>query len=224
MQIKLPKFFRRLDKFILCIAVSTGIVVAGVSAYLLSNFGNRIIKYESDTTAEYISKQTFNTMFQIMKKGWNEKQVIAFMNALKKSSKNENMVKTYIFRGAIVDRQFGKIPQPKENFIVKKVFKTKRPFHAAVNGNIVYAYPLKAQKMCLKCHTIAKIGDVNGVIEVSYSPSLLRSKLEGYFILIIFLIFILPLWQCTRYLFRLFLPYTSYCPPIKIGLCRLRRN
>ena len=193
MQIKLPKFFRRLDKFILCIAVSTGIIVAGVSAYLLSNFGNRIIKYESDTTAEYISKQTFNTMFQIMKKGWNEKQVIAFMNALKKSSKNENMVKTYIFRGAIVTKQFGLVPHGNEDFAVKKVFKTKRPFHATVNGNIVYAYPLKAQKMCLKCHTMAKIGDVNGVIEVSYSPSLLRSKLEGYFILIIFLIFILPI-------------------------------
>ncbi len=193
MQIKLPKFFRRLDKFILCIAVSTSIVVAGVSAYLLSNFGDRIIKYESDTTAEYISRQTFNTMFQIMKKGWNEKQVMTFMNALKKSSKNDNTVKTSIFRGAVVDKQFGKIPQGKENFIVKKVFKTKRPFHAVVNGNIVYAYPLKAQKMCLKCHTMAKKGDVNGVIEVSFDPSFLRSRLEGYFILIIFLIFILPI-------------------------------
>ena len=193
MQIKLPKFFKRLDKFILCIAVSTGIAVAVVSAYLLSNFGNRIIKYESDTTAEYISRQTFNTMFQIMKKGWNEKQLIGFMNALKKSSKNENMVKTYIFRGDIVTKQFGRVPHGNEDFAVKKVFKTKEPFHKTINGNIVYAYPLIAQKMCLKCHTMAKIGDVNGVIEVSFDPSFLKNKLEGYFILIIFLIFILPI-------------------------------
>ncbi|MDA8157756.1 MAG: bifunctional diguanylate cyclase/phosphodiesterase [Deltaproteobacteria bacterium] len=193
MTLKLPRFFRRLDKFILCIAVSTSVAIAVISAYLLYNFGNKIINAGATTTSSYIAGQTFNTMYQIMKRGWNEKQVEGFIGALKKSSKNEKMVGVYLFRGAIVKKQFGRVPQPKENSVVKKAFETKSVIHKTLNGKEIYAYPLLAKSMCLRCHTMAKAGDVNGVIEVSFNTANLTNKFKGYYFFILFLIFILPI-------------------------------
>jgi len=132
-------------------------------------------------------------MYQIMKRGWNEKQVLGFIGALKKSSKNEKMVKVSLFRGAIVKKQFGSVPQPKENSAVKKAFETKSIIHKTLNGKEIYAYPLLAKSMCLKCHTMAKKGDVNGVIEVSFNTAGLTDRFKGYYLLILFLIFILPI-------------------------------
>ena len=193
MTLKLPRFFKRLDKFILCIAVSTSVAIAVISAYLLYNFGNKIINAGATTTSSYIAGQTFNTMYQIMKKGWNEKQVEGFIGALKKSSKNEKMVGVYLFRGAIVKKQFGQVPQPKENSVVKKAFETKSVIHKTLNGKEIYAYPMLAKSMCLRCHTMAKAGDVNGVIEVSFNTANLTNKFKGYYFFILFLIFILPI-------------------------------
>ena len=195
MKIKLPSFFKRLDKFILCIAVSASIAIAVISACLLSNFGNKIISTGTAVTGSYIAEQTYNTMYQIMKRGWNEKQVAGFIGALKKSSKNEKMVKTFIFTGAAVKKQFGLVSasQPAEDDIVKKAFKTGMPVNGALDGKEIYAYPLIAKPMCLKCHTLAKAGGVNGVIEVSFDPSYLTNKFKGYYFLILFLIFILPI-------------------------------
>lgn len=193
MPLKLPRFFKRLDKFILCIAVSTSVAIAVISAYLLYNFGNKIINTGATTTSSYIADQTFNTMYQIMKRGWNEKQVEGFIGALKKSSKNEKMVGVSIFRGSIVNKQFGIVPQPKENSIVKKAFETKSIIHKTLNGKEIYAYPLLAKSMCLRCHTMAKAGDVNGVIEVSFNTASLTNKFKNYYFFILFLIFILPI-------------------------------
>ena len=193
MPLKLSQFFKRLDRFILCIAVSTSVAIAVISAYLLYNFGNKIINAGATTTSSYMADQTFNTMYQIMKRGWNEKQVEVFIGALKKYSKSEKLVGVSIFRGAIVKKQFGAVLQPKENSIVKKAFETKSIIHKTLNGKEIYAYPLLAKSMCLRCHTMAKDGDVNGVIEVSFNTASLTAKFKIYYFFILFLIFILPI-------------------------------
>ncbi len=187
------KIFKRLDKFILCIAVSTSVAIAVISAYLLYNFEDKIINIETTTASSYIANQTFNAMYQIMKRGWNEKQVKGFIGVLKKSSKNEKMVGVSIFRGEVVKKQFGPVPQPKEDNAVKKAFETKEVVHKTIKGKKIYAYPLLTEPMCLRCHTIAKAGDVNGVVEVSFNTTNLTNKFKNYYFLILFLIFILPI-------------------------------
>ncbi len=185
--------FRRLDKFILCIAISVSILVAVLSAVLLSSFSDKIINTGTRITSSYIAHETFNAMFQVMKRGWNEKQVIGFIKALKKSSNSEKMINVVIFRGKIVSKQFGKISQPEENSVVKKSFLTGLPSYKKINGLSVYAYPLKDKESCLKCHTMAKEGDVNGVTEVSFNPAYLTQKFKNYYYALLLLIFLLPI-------------------------------
>jgi diguanylate cyclase (GGDEF)-like protein len=185
--------FRRLDKFILSIAISVSILVAVLSAVLLSSFSNKIINTGTKITSSYIADETFNAMFQVMKRGWNEKQVLGFIKALKKSSNSEKMINVVIFRGRIVSKQFGKISQPEENSVVKKSFLTGLPSYKNINGLSVYAYPLKDKKSCLKCHTMAKAGDVNGVTEVSFNPVYLTQKFKNYYYALLLLIFLLPI-------------------------------
>ncbi|MHB8282597.1 MAG: putative bifunctional diguanylate cyclase/phosphodiesterase [bacterium] len=185
--------FRRLDKFILCIAISVSILVAILSAVLLSSFSDKIINTGTKITSSYIADETFNAMFQVMKRGWNEKQVLGFIKALKKSSNSEKMINVVIFRGNIVSKQFGKISQPEENSVVKKSFLTGLPSYKKINGLSIYAYPLKDKESCLKCHTMAKAGDVNGVTEVSFNPAYLTQKFKNYYYALLLLIFLLPI-------------------------------
>ncbi|MHB1664821.1 MAG: putative bifunctional diguanylate cyclase/phosphodiesterase [bacterium] len=185
--------FRRLDKFILCIAISVSILVAILSAVLLSSFSDKIINTGTKITSSYIADETFNAMFQVMKRGWDEKQVLGFIKALKKSSNSEKMINVVIFRGNIVSKQFGKISQPEENSVVKKSFLTGLPSYKKINGLSVYAYPLKDKESCLKCHTMAKAGDVNGVTEVSFNPAYLTQKFKNYYYALLLLIFLLPI-------------------------------
>lgn len=189
----MKRIFKRLDKFILCVAVSVGIVIAVILALMLARFGNDIIKTSSSETGSYIASQTFNSMYQIMKKGWTHKQVLGFINGVKESSNNEKLVKVRLFRGKIVEKQFGPVPQPTESATVIKAFLTRKPASKSFNNKEVYAYPLIAGQMCLKCHTAEKVGDVNGVIEVSYNSGYIKSKYETYFIYILILIFIFPI-------------------------------
>jgi len=188
-----PFKFKRLDKFILSVAISVSVLIAAVSALLLSNFSDKIINTGTRITSSYIADETFNTMFQIMKRGWNEKQVVGFIKALKKSSDSEKMVNVSIFRGKIVSKQFGKISQPAENSVVAQSFLTGLPEYKKIKGLSVYAYPLKDKELCLKCHTMAKTGDVNGVIEVSFNPVYLTKKIQYYYYALLILIFLLPI-------------------------------
>ncbi len=185
--------FRRLDEFILSIAISVSILVALLSAVLLSSFSDKIINTGTKITSSYIADETFNAMFQVMKRGWNEKQILGFIKALKKSSKSEKMINVAIFRGRIVSKQFGKIYQPEENSVVKKSFLTGMPSYKKINGLSFYAYPLIDKESCLKCHTMAKAGNVNGVIEVSFNPAYLSKKYKNYYYALLLLIFLLPI-------------------------------
>ena len=117
-------------------------------------------------TSEAISEQTFNSMFQVMRKGWSRSDVEDFLTATREAYRNTSMG-VEVFRGPIVEELFGKIEQGAMDGEVLKALETGSPGRLIdEDSNILITRPLVARDECLRCHVNASRGSVLGVIQV----------------------------------------------------------
>ena len=144
----------------------------------LSKIFNSTLEKSARENAESVAKQTFSSMFQIMKKGWSRQDLVEFLSSIKNSQKNYDIE---IYRTKIVEDLFGKINQPPFDNDILKTLKEKRSIVNKDGGVLRYTMPLKAKQICLKCHTNAKEGDVLGVVEVKYDLNKFSSSAEKEF-------------------------------------------
>ncbi|RUM49811.1 MAG: hypothetical protein DSY47_02880, partial [Hydrogenothermus sp.] len=140
--------------------------------------------------AKSIATRTFNSMFQIMKKGWSREDLIEFLDSLKDSQKNYEI---NIYRTKIVESLFGQINQPPFDEKILKSITEGSELIFKDKGKIRFIMPIKAEKVCLKCHTNAKIGDILGVIEVRSDLSKIISFAKNEFSKALIFAFPLPL-------------------------------
>lgn len=81
-----------------------------------------------------------------MSRGWTRQELLDFLNGLKTVNKeNKNFIKTYIFRGPVVENQFGKIEEPPKDKAVVKAFLSKKLYFYESNNIYRYAFPLIAK-------------------------------------------------------------------------------
>lgn len=113
-----------------------------------------------------LAQLTFNSMFQIMSRGWKRSQLEDFLAATSQAVEHSPTSIT-IYRGEIVKQLFGKIEQPEPDDAISQTFKLAEPVRQENDGIIRYTFPLKAVEKCLKCHVNAKPGNVLGVIDIS---------------------------------------------------------
>lgn len=75
------------------------------------------IKETARQTADGISKQVFSSMYQVMKRGWERRDLLEFMKALEVSYQG-TPVNINIYRSDLVKEIYGTVPEPaKGNFI-----------------------------------------------------------------------------------------------------------
>ncbi len=141
------------------------------------------------STLEGISSQVFNSMYQVMRRGWSRENLIEFLRSLEVSYQETAMI-VNIYRGDKVKNMFGEVPEPKRSPLVIKAFNEKFEQFSSRNGYITFARPIKARGECLKCHTNARMRDVLGVIEVKFNANTLFQGIRRNMLLT--LIFLLP--------------------------------
>ena len=77
-----------------------------------------------------------------------------------------------IFRGSPVIKQFGDVEGEKEirdrDPALNSVMQSGEEGLILKEDKIRYLYPLTVKSECLSCHTLANIGEVNGVIDITY--------------------------------------------------------
>ncbi|BAF69310.1 putative bifunctional diguanylate cyclase/phosphodiesterase [Nitratiruptor sp. SB155-2] len=137
-----------------------------------------------------IANLTFDSMFQVMKKGWDREDLLEFMESLKSTQKNYHID---IYRTDIVERIFGKTYQPPFDDKIVQAIQQKREVSIKENGKIRFIMPVKAQNLCLQCHMNAKVGDVLGVVEVVSNLDPLISSSTKEFSKALIVSFLLPL-------------------------------
>ncbi|XPV67409.1 MAG: putative bifunctional diguanylate cyclase/phosphodiesterase [Halarcobacter sp.] len=191
MKIKTLKNYFRIS--ILTITISLFFIFYLFSSTIHTN----LTKQENQKTSESLSKQIFNSMYQVMRKGWSREDLVTFINVTKSSFK-ESSYKVEIFRSHKVEELFGTIPQADITNDIKKVFDTKKKYFTSKDNKTQIITPILANEECLTCHTNAKKGDILGAVEISYDfNDIINETQFNYFI---FSLIILPVMIIAAFL------------------------
>lgn len=113
----------------------------------------------------------YKTIFAAMKEGWKTSDLDRLLEML---NHNEWGMVVRTFRGESVIRDYGEVEGEKE------VIESDPDLRAALNeGKEIlktvdsdeayrFIYPLEAEEPCLKCHKSAMLGEINGVLDITF--------------------------------------------------------
>ncbi len=183
---------RRLDCFMLAIISLVALFVFVAIYIFVYSSTVSLIKENSSMFANAIAKQTFNDMYQLMRRGWTREELVEFLEGIK-SAHADIEVDVNIYRGEKVRELFGPIDEPERSPFVVEAFETGRVVSKDMNNTLYHVYPLKAKAECLRCHVNAREGDVLGAIEIRQDMSGIMSNLKRELFLIALYIIPIPL-------------------------------
>ncbi len=139
--------------------------------------------------ASKTSKLVFEALYSEMKKGWDKDDIHEVISRL---NKVDSQMKIDIYRGEVVAKLFGDIEKDKlvrqTDPIVKQAMKGEKLLNIIDSKTIIYDYPVVTKDECKKCHVNAQVGDVLGVIKISYPIENLKVSFEemiNFFIIFI---------------------------------------
>ncbi len=145
---------------------------------------------ENQKISESLSKQVFNSMYQVMRKGWSREELQAFISETKSSFENSSYG-VEIYRGKNVEMLFGVIKQSPITADVKQVFETKEKLFTTANNTTKIITPIIAKQECMVCHTNVRQGDVLGAVKVEYDFNDMITQTQKQYLL--FSLIILPI-------------------------------
>lgn len=191
-----------------------GLILAAAAAVSLALFGglylvigevyDRTVRSDARHVSRLIAGQTFDSMFQVMRKGWSREELEAFIGAMRERF-SDTPYALHIYRGSKVEALFGPIEQPAMDARVREAFRYAKPLHQESGDTVRHIFPLRAREECLRCHENARVQDVLGVIEVRQDLTPVLEQARGRFMTAMALLTPLPLlvagwvaWRITR--------------------------
>jgi len=161
-----------------------------ISAYTYSEYMKKnAILTLAHIDAKKTSMLVFETLYTAMQRGWSKEDLNEIITRLNRVDKN---LKINAYRSSIVAELYGDIEKDKiareSTLTIKEAMKGEESLNISNLEYINYYYPVVAKDDCLKCHTNAKVGDILGVIDISYPVNDLKVSLNemiNFFILFI---------------------------------------
>jgi diguanylate cyclase (GGDEF)-like protein len=126
--------------------------------------------------ARKTSRLAFEALYSAMEKGWSKEELDSIIVRL---NNVEPDMRINAYRSPIVaelfgDRESDKKIREEDPMVVKAMLGEEI---LAGDEDIRYLYPIVVKKECLSCHTNAKIGDINGVLDVRFPVANLKISL-----------------------------------------------
>jgi diguanylate cyclase (GGDEF)-like protein len=174
----------RLKSFV-CVAVMIASYISFNATYLVvSSIYRQSFIENADEVSDALSQQMFNSMIQLMERGWTRDELNKFLTSMK-SARSQFSYQVEIFRGEAVEKDYGRIDQPKPGRNIVNSFRTGDAITYKADPIVISIYPIKAQEKCLTCHAHASAGEVLGVmkIEQDISPAIndVKRKFNVFF-------------------------------------------
>lgn len=165
----LPKFskvlpMKKLSSFIVICTCGLTLVMV-LLIYLLVSLGyEQVVEKRAEKNAKTVADMTFNALYQVMKKGWTQKDVSEFLDGNRRlfSGTNVNVV---IYQSDSVAAHYGRRYDATPDGNVRDVFRNGTTKSVRTGSVIRHIYPLTASAECLGCHENARSGEVLGVID-----------------------------------------------------------
>ncbi len=176
----------RLGTLILAVSivffVLTSVVTIAMSVYIRSRAIDDLAREDARQTSRLI----FQSLYSAMRKGWTKNEISEIIERLNQTEPN---LQISVFRGDPVIRQFGEIPG--EKFIrnndpaIATALKNGKEVLIPLQNEIRYVYPIVVKNECIACHTMAKPGDINGVIDINYPINNLQKSLTKLIVVLL---------------------------------------
>ncbi|MDR5899160.1 bifunctional diguanylate cyclase/phosphodiesterase [Halomonas vilamensis] len=177
--------FSTLRGFVFCVILASALVVFLGVTLAASLLYEDIMRRQAAQTSQNIAEQTFNSMFEVMRRGWDREELERFVEATK-SAHEDSPFDLEIYRGALVAELYGHITQPQMDRPIQNAFADGEQ-SVTYDDNITRRiYPMTARAECLACHTNAQVGDVLGVIDIQHDMNPVASEARrGYVVLFV---------------------------------------
>jgi len=192
-----------IGQIVLLLSVAVTIVAIVIVLNLSNMVHQRAISDLAREEARQTSQLVFQSLYSAMKKGWTKDEIEETINRLDSTLPDLSI---RVMRGEVVNEQFGDLPGQKEiverDPTLQRALKTGEEILLPSDTMIRFLFPVLVEEECQVCHTNAKIGDVNGVIDISYPVKNLKISLQFvtnsvifYFAFIIIVIFVVLYFQ-----------------------------
>ncbi len=197
---------RALALIFVAVALISSVVVFFSSYYIKERSISQIAGDEARKTSELI----FLNLYGSMKRGWSKADIESIVVSVQETLPDTEV---HLYRGSRVRELYGegsgKHSEKPADERVKEVFETAAPMLVEQGRLLRFLYPMVVEQECLGCHANAKVGDVNGIIEVLLPTEQLRVPLEFtissvtyIFTLAILLLGVLIFYSVRRFLLR----------------------
>jgi diguanylate cyclase (GGDEF)-like protein len=138
----------------------------------------KLLEERTLETSKEISRQNFNTLYQILSIGGSRKQLDEAI-AASTSAFSTTLDQVGVYPGKTVETQYGRPPPPEE---VRQALDGGKEAVDKTGSHIRYSYPVMAQSECLRCHTSAKAGEMLGIIVVQHNLQTVTTRVRLYYV------------------------------------------
>ena len=152
----------------------------GIFLFLVYGFAIRSsdniesVKLETQHTSLLI----FEVLYTAMQKGWGQEEIDHIVSRINQSNPDMSIS---VYRGPIVAALFGERHNQKT-----RELRSNDAIGLTDDGQIEYLYPVKFEQDCLACHANGNVGDVAGMLELTFPVG--NIKLSSTLVLKLFLI------------------------------------
>ncbi len=123
----------------------------------------------SEAHAREFADLAFRNLYLIMSKGGDRADIADAIDALK-AVKPDHVIR--VVRGEPVSRQFGPGDESaravESDHLVRQALEHGNKILDIGDDVIRYVYPVKMEQSCVACHNDARMGEVNGVIDITH--------------------------------------------------------
>lgn len=138
----------------------------------------RLIERQARATSASMAQHAYATINNLMLRGTSRQELLKTISDFK-TAQQDSPYRLGIFRGTLVEKDYGSIMQPPIDEAVRQVFASGRPETRKTSEATRYIYPLIAEANCLRCHPSVKLGSTLGAVEVSQNIAVLTARMRN---------------------------------------------
>lgn len=168
-----------ITRVVFLLSLTATVLALGVVVLISGHVREKSVRDLARDEAHQTSTLVFETLYAAMRKGWAKDEINEVISRLQAALPDLSI---HVIRGRPVIEQFGEIANDSKivayDPLLQEVFATGREVLLPGTTGIRYLYPLIVKDECLACHTAAKVGDINGVIDIVYPVHALKVSLD----------------------------------------------
>ena len=167
---------------LLLLVFAFGLLIASLSIYLMFvSYRISAARDAARTDGQHISRLVFDHLYSVMRKGSSRTEIDELLVHIRRDLPDYRVT---VVRGEPVSRQFGpRLEQAdgvSNDSALGEALQSGREQVLEETGAMRYLYPMRVKAECQQCHSQAREGEINGVVDVRVPLSILEAPITAF--------------------------------------------